>query len=147
MNQLIHSFPRYLRTRNKPTSITEPSCQGLRPFRSHKNREGVNQPVGTTTHPERSAEGRNRPRPRRHPSAYGPLTSEDQAEWARLIEQRHRHGRRTDRKASVGPGIDRNSCGSDNTHIREQDIGIQPVRHSSGRSLQLSRWGRTFGGR
>jgi hypothetical protein len=106
----------------------------MMPSEHAQNKNAVNLLVGITTHPLRSAEGRNRPRPRpRHyPSAFrDPLTSEGHAERARPTEQRYRHGGRTDRKASVRPSIDRNSCSGDNAHIRKQDIGIQPLRHRS----------------
>jgi hypothetical protein len=101
-------------------------------FRSRHRTKGVDQPLEITTLPLRSAEGVYHPRLRHHPRALcDPLTSEHHAERARPIEQRYRHGGRTDRKASVGPSIDRNSCGGDKTNICEQDIGIQPLRHCS----------------
>jgi hypothetical protein len=120
-------------------------------FRTRTEQKGMNQPVGITTLPLRSAEGRNHPRPCHHPSALrDPLASEHHAERARPVEQRYRHGGRTDRKASVGPSIDRNSCGGDNSHIREQDIGLQPLRHCSEARwvevCRLLRWGRRIGG-
>ena len=117
-------------------------------FRSRHRRKGVNRPLGITTLPLRSAEGVYHPPPRHHRD---PLTSEHHAERARPIEQRYRHRGRTDRKASVRPSIDRNSCGGDKTHTREQDIGVQPLRHSSeARRVEVClplRWGRGIGGR
>lgn len=88
--------------------------------------------MGITTHPLRSTERKNHPRPRHRPNTlhHGLSTSEHHAERrARLIEQRYHHGRRTDRKTSVRPSIYRNSCGGENAHIREQEIGIQCLRH------------------
>jgi hypothetical protein len=88
--------------------------------------------VGTATHPLRSTERKNHPCPRHRPDAlrHDLSISERHVETrARVIEQRYRHGRRTDRKTSARPSIYRNCCGGQDTRIRDQEIGVRCLRH------------------